>query len=74
MKTANEGVNIPSNSTSYKKLQVSCSAQFLLSTDKRTGPFSKNVPQTVNALVDREMLNKSIQSIFDKQVCPGVKM
>ena len=35
---------------------------------KGAGPSSKRVPPTVDALVDKEMLNESIQSIVDKQV------
>jgi hypothetical protein len=34
---------------------------------KGAGPSSKRVPPTVDALVDKEMLNESIQSIVDKQ-------
>ena len=40
----------------------------------RSGPPSKDIPQTVDALVDRDLLKKSIKSIFDKQVCPRVDM
>ena len=39
---------------------------------KRSGPPSKDIPQTVDALVDGDRLKKSMQSIIDKQVCPRV--
>jgi hypothetical protein len=35
---------------------------------KRSGPPSKIVPPTVDALVDRDLLEKSMKSIFDKQM------